>query len=275
MAIFFSALMNATVKGLSLYESVLVITAWRYLLGAALAVLAYLIFRPVLPGWQAVPFHLMRGFFQVLAAASFFWSLTQIPIVTAIVLSFTGVLMVAPVAWVILKEPIKPAVMGATLVGFGGALFIIASQAPIFNDNSGSLSGYVVSIFSALCHTFAVVLLRLRSQSESPVAIAFFANTLPAFYVLPVLFISGSLPEVWLFSGYLLTAFFGVCFWSLLTFAYAQAPAARLAPINYTQLLWAALVGLLFFSEIPAWQTWVGAVIIVSSCLYVLYIKGT
>ena len=70
-AIFFASCMNAMIKGLSVYESVVVITAWRYTLGATLVILLWFIFRPPLPGWSAVPFHVFRGFFQISAASLF------------------------------------------------------------------------------------------------------------------------------------------------------------------------------------------------------------
>ena len=70
-AIFFASCMNAMIKGLSAHESVVVVTAWRYSLGACLALILWTIFRPKLPGWGAVPFHLLRGFFQIMSAGLF------------------------------------------------------------------------------------------------------------------------------------------------------------------------------------------------------------
>jgi S-adenosylmethionine uptake transporter len=112
--------------------------------------------------------------------------------------------------------------------------------------------------------------LRFRSQSEDPIVVAFFANTLPALYVLPVFFLLDVQPTTELFAGYVLSAFFGVSFWSLTTIAYARAPAARLAPITYTQLIWAALIGFFLFGEFPGPSTWTGAAVIVGACIYVM-----
>ena len=102
-AIFFASCMNAMIKGLSVYESVVVITAWRYALGATLVILLWFIFRPPLPGWSAVPFHVFRGFFQISAASLFFWSVTQIPLATAAALGLTGTLMIGPLAWLLMR----------------------------------------------------------------------------------------------------------------------------------------------------------------------------
>ena len=196
------------IKGLSVYESVVVITAWRYTLGAALVILLWLIFRPPLPGWSAVPFHVFRGFFQISAASLFFWSVTQIPLATAAALGLTGTLMIGPLAWLLMREPLKRDVIGGTLVGFAGALFIVNTETQLLSGQiDGPVLGYLAPILASLCHALSVVLLRFRSQSEDPIVVAFFANTLPALYVLPVFFLMDTQPTVELFGGYVLSAF--------------------------------------------------------------------
>ena len=54
-----------------------------------------------------------------------------------------------------------------------------------------------------------------------------------------------------------------------LTIAYSQAPAAVVAPFNYTQLIGAAILGYLVFGDFPDFWTWVGAGVIVGSGLYI------
>ncbi len=219
-AIFFASCMNAVIKGLSAQESVVVVTAWRYSLGACLALILWTIFRPKLPGWRAVPFHLLRGFFQIMSAGLFFWGVSVIPLATAAALGLTGTLMVGPLAWLLLKEPLKPQVIIGTLLGFGGALYIINFEANLFSaDLEGPLFGYLAPIFASLFHSVSVVLLRFRSQSEDPVIVAFFANTLPALYVLPIFFAMEVQPLDVLIGGYIIAAFLGVSFWSLTTLA--------------------------------------------------------
>ena len=270
-AIFFASCMNAMIKGLSAHESVIVVTAWRYSLGACLALVLWTIFRPKLPGWQAIPFHLLRGFFQIMSAGLFFWGVSVIPLATAAALGLTGTLMVGPLAWLMLKELLKRDVIFGTLLGFGGALYIIHFEANLFAaELKGPLFGYLAPIFASLFHSVSVVLLRFRSQSEDPIVVAFFANTLPALYVLPVFFMMELQPLDDLVGGYVVAAFLGVSFWSLTTLAYSRAPAAKLAPLTYTQLIWSSLIGLTLFGEWPGFNTWIGASIIVAACLFVM-----
>ena len=53
----------------------------------------------------------------------------------------------------------------------------------------------------------------------------------------------------------------------LMTSAFSRAEAARLAPLEYTALIWAALLGYGFFAEVPTWATFAGAVLIVTGAV--------
>jgi len=223
------------------------------------------------PAGPLFRFTCSEAFFKSRLQAYFFWSVTQIPLATAAALGLTGTLMIGPLAWLLMREPLKRDVIGGTLVGFAGALFIVNTETQLLSGQiDGPVLGYLAPILASLCHALSVVLLRFRSQSEDPIVVAFFANTLPALYVLPVFFLMDTQPTVELFGDYVLSAFFGVSFWSLTTIAYARAPAAKLAPMTYTQLIWAALIGFFLFGELPGASMWLGAAIIVAACFYVM-----
>ncbi|MEC9403507.1 MAG: EamA family transporter, partial [Pseudomonadota bacterium] len=66
----------------------------------------------------------------------------------------------------------------------------------------------------------------------------------------------------WLFLG---IALFGTAGITLMTQAFRFAPAAVVAPFDYTALLWATLLGWLLWGEIPDIATYVGAAIIIAS----------
>jgi S-adenosylmethionine uptake transporter len=53
----------------------------------------------------------------------------------------------------------------------------------------------------------------------------------------------------------------------LMATAYAKAEAARLAPLEYTALIWAVLIGYGVFSEIPTWATLGGGILIVGAAM--------
>eukprot|EP01031_Cornospumella_fuschlensis_P052068 gene52068-63655_t len=50
-----------------------------------------------------------------------------------------------------------------------------------------------------------------------------------------------------------------------------MANIASLAPLEYTPLLWGLVLGWLIWSEVPAWTTLIGAVIVICAGLYNLH----
>jgi len=60
-------------------------------------------------------------------------------------------------------------------------------------------------------------------------------------------------------------------FMYLISHAYARAEAQQLAPIHYTELLWASAYGFVLFHEAPQPQLFLGAALIIAACLYAAY----
>ena len=68
-----------------------------------------------------------------------------------------------------------------------------------------------------------------------------------------------------------LVAIFGHIAMRLMILAYRTSEASIVAPMQYSQILWATVFGILFFDEYPGWNTAIGAAIIISSGLYILF----
>ena len=60
-------------------------------------------------------------------------------------------------------------------------------------------------------------------------------------------------------------------FMYLMARAYARAEAQQLAPIHYTELIWASVIGFVIFHETPRVEIYVGASLIVAACLWAAY----
>ena len=57
----------------------------------------------------------------------------------------------------------------------------------------------------------------------------------------------------------------------LLTEALRRAPVAVVAPFDYSQLIWAGIIGYLVWDEIPRAATIAGALVVAGSGVYILY----
>jgi drug/metabolite transporter (DMT)-like permease len=73
-----------------------------------------------------------------------------------------------------------------------------------------------------------------------------------------------------LFATPLLITILSIAATSLIIFAYRTAEAAVVAPMQYSQIVWATIFGWLVFAEMPDATTLIGAAVVIASGLYIL-----
>lgn len=264
-------LIDVCIKYLAEDINVVALTVWRFIFGGLFALGIFLALKRPWPHWEAWRFHTMRGAIHLTAALAFFYGLTQLGLAEATVIGFTAALMIAPIARILLGERFGAITVAAAIIGFAGAALTLSGQTGGAPEDGNRLIGTIAVLISALTYATSVVLLRMRAQIEDALTILMLANVLPAIIGLPFLIAIDPVPAVNHLPIFALLGFFGMSIWWLFTLAYARAPAQRLAPLEYTALIWSALFGWLFFNEVPGWQLYAGAVIIIAACLMVAF----
>ena len=109
-----------------------------------------------------------------------------------------------------------------------------------------------------------LVLLRARAQRDPIAYIVFLQNLGAALILAPGAYAVWQVPSRSDLAFFALIGMLGVGGHFLLTSAFARAEAARLASLEYTALIWAALLGYAFFDEVPTLGTALGAALIVA-----------
>ncbi len=56
----------------------------------------------------------------------------------------------------------------------------------------------------------------------------------------------------------------------LLIYGYRMAPASVLAPLDYTSMVWAVLLGYVIWNELPGPMVWTGTVLVVAAGLLIV-----
>jgi S-adenosylmethionine uptake transporter len=259
--------MDGVIKHLVATNDALVVTLGRYVFGAAFAMLIWMRSgRPTLTRemWIA---HSKRGVVIAFAASSFFWCLSVLPLVELMVITFVAPLLVPFIARFVLGERINPRSLIAGLAGFAGVI-VAATGGDNFSPDNQRLLGIAGALFSAVTYALSVTLLRGRASKDGPVAIGVLSSVIPgALIALPAI-ATGEMPPISDLPDFLALGALAAMGMYLLARAYGQAEAQVLAPLEYTALIWAAIVGFFFFGEVPRPQVWVGAVIIVAACLW-------
>lgn len=270
LAIIAGASMDATIKFLAESNHVLLVAFGRYLFGAVFSFLIYWrAGRPAISAemWRA---HGLRGFVIATCAVTFFWALSVLPLAEAVTLSFIYPLMAPFVAALILKERIRASSVVCAVVGFGGV--IVAMQgAPSEAESPQHDLGVAAVLVSAFFFSIAMVLLRERSQKDGAPIVGLMTSFFPGVILLipTIVFATPPVLETWPF--FLLMGALAAVFMYLMARAYARAEAQQLAPIHYTELIWATAIGYLIFQEVPRVELYMGATLIVAACLWAAY----
>jgi drug/metabolite transporter (DMT)-like permease len=270
LAILAGASMDATIKWLSQSNHVLLVAFGRYLFGALFsAVIWWRAARPTITTemWRA---HGLRGFVIATCAVTFFWSLSVLPLAEAVTLSFIYPLLAPFVAALILKERIRPQSVICALVGFAGV--IVAMQgAPSETESPQHDLGVIAALVAATFFSIAMVLLRERSQKDGPVIVSLMTSVVPGIILVTptIAFATPPLLSDWPF--FLLMGALAAGFMYLMAQAYAKAEAQQLAPIHYTELIYASIIGYVIFHETPRVEIYMGAGLIIAACLWAAY----
>lgn len=270
VAILFGSAMDATIKHLTLSNPVLIVVLGRYVVGALISAAIY--WRAGAPAitpemWRA---HAVRGLFIAGTATTFFWSLTVLPLVEAVTLSFICPLIVPFVAALLLGERVRPTSVIAAAIGFIGVI-VSAQGAPSAEDSPLHALGVASVLVSAFLFSITMVLLRQRALADGAVTVSLLSSLVPALIVAaPAIALSP--PPHWPdWPAFLLMGALAATFMYLLARAYAGAEAQQLAPIHYSELVWASLLGYLIFQETPRVEIYFGAALIIAACLYAAY----
>lgn len=260
-------LMDAVIKAQMQQHPFLMALFMRFAMGGLCALAVLAVARPPLPNRDSLIGNLIRVPVVVVTAGSFFYSISVLPLAEALTLSFLAPVFVALMGTLLLKERFDARILQALLFGVGGMLIMVWPR--LQGEVSGASLGVAAALFSAVSYAFNLILLRRIALKEHPAVIVAFQNLGPALCIaIPAsfVFVPMGMDDL---GAYGLAGALGVGGHLLLTSAFARAPASRLAPLEYTALIWASLLGYVMFGEAPLLTTYAGALLIVTGAIAV------
>ena len=270
LAITAGSAMDATIKFLTQTNHVLIVTLGRYVFGAFFSLIIWVrAGKPQITPemWRA---HGLRGFVIAGCATTFFWALTVLPLAEAVTLSFIYPLIVPFVAWLVLRERVRPQSMIAAAIGFAGVIVATQGAPPVAQSPQHAL-GVAAVLVSAGLFSIAMVLLRQRAQTDGAPIVGLMTSLIPAFIVAGPAIAFATPPHWSDWPLFLLMGALAAIFMYLMARAYAKAEAQQLAPIHYVELIFATIFGVVIFHELPRVQMFIGAALIIVACLYTTY----
>jgi drug/metabolite transporter (DMT)-like permease len=209
--------------------------------------------------------HATRIALSLVSMFSFFEALRHLELATAIAIGFVAPLIMTAISVPLLGERVGLHRWSAIAVGFVGALVILQPGADGFQPAA------LLCLLAAATWAASMVYVRRIARTDSDVTMLVYQNT-------AVLLVMGGLaPFFWAPIGtgeLVLTAGMAASVvtgqWFMFR-AFRFAPVGLIAPFQYLELLWAAILGWVIWNEFPDPPVWIGAAILVVSGLYVIW----
>jgi len=210
--------------------------------------------------------HGIRIVATILAFGMFFTAIRIAPLADLVALMMTAPLLVAVLSGPLLGERTGVGEWVGILIGFAGVLIMTLS-------GGSSLSPLAVglSLGASLSYSLFVIVTRRLSDTEKTETLLIYSAGGTSLFCLPVMFVLWVTPEPLFLAGMLVLGLISTLGHWLLVTGYSSAPAYVVAPFDYTALVWAVLLGLIFWSEFPAPNVIVGALVIVTAGLIIIY----
>ena len=225
---------------------------------------------------------ILRGSLQFLSFSCYYIALKSMPILDLVTIFFSAPLIAVALSVPILKERVSTKHWIAICMGFAGALLMIGPKGLGFDQGIALLA-----LVAAILYAGSIVATRILGESDQGATTALYTAIMYAVlaglsvsvmeFIYPLVMPDSYSPttDYWIaptmqHMGLLVVAGIAVCVaFLLLAHAYRQAPVSILAPWEYSALIWGGVFGYLFWNELPSTVTIFGALLIVSSGIYI------
>jgi drug/metabolite transporter (DMT)-like permease len=261
------ALMDAALKTLTPHYPAMQVTTLRALASLPLVMLWVLVDGG--PGqllrvrWSL---HVLRGLLSIVMLGSFIYALRSLPLAETYSLFFVAPLIITALAALVLRERVDWRGWTAIVTGFCGTLIVLRPT----GAGMLTLSGLAVLV-SASGYAVSAIAVRVLGRSDSTQSMVFWLLAMTSLFA-GALAIREWTPirsEDW--SVLALLGVAGAVGQYAITDAFKRAAASRIAPLEYTALIWGIILDRVIWNTLPDAVTLTGAAVIVASGLYLVH----
>lgn len=203
-------------------------------------------------------------------------NLVQMVVMTAgILLTFTAfhLMPLADVMAIGFTQPIVIAIASAVFLGerinrYGWAailLGLIGVQIVVMPSGAGLNAGVLAAAGGMICSAVSMMLQRTLTGRQSPLVITFCFMALSSLALLPSLPVSWVAPTGWQLAGLIAMGLSSGPLQLLMVNALYHASAATVSPMSYTNMLWAVLIGYVWFGDVPTFAVLAGSVVVIAA----------
>jgi drug/metabolite transporter (DMT)-like permease len=214
--------------------------------------------KPTKFGFQAINGVVFAG-----AILGWFWALPYVPLDLVASVGFTSQLYTVMGAILFLGERAKAWRWAALGCGFVGAMIIIRPGFVAMNI------GVVMLIATALLFSANRLMIKVIATTDNPETSVVWQAIWGSVFTLPAAIFVWTTPTADNVLWLLVLAALTVLSHYTMAWALRFADVGAIEPTSFIRLVWAALLGIVFFDEFPDWFTIGGGAVVVASVLYI------
>jgi S-adenosylmethionine uptake transporter len=215
--------------------------------------------RPRHPWWLMI-----RSVAGIATAVAGFYAFTVLPMAQTYAILFAGPLLVTILAIPMLGEKVGLRRGLAVVAGLIGVLIVL-------RPGGAALSlGHLAALSAAVTGALASVVVRKIGGEERPVVMQLYPmllNVIAMGCALPWVYKPLPAEHLGLLAVFSALGFIAT---AILISAYRAGEAVIVAPMQYSQIIWAVIYGAVFFNERPDLWTGVGSAVIIASGVYIV-----
>ena len=210
---------------------------------------------------------IIRGLLGTVALFCIFKALTILPIATATVIQYIYPTFTVISAYIILKEFISRRIVYSIIIGWIGILLVSRPEFTTSSNVKETILAIIIAIFGALMTSLAYICVRKLSSREHPLVIIYYFPLVSIPLSIPFVINDFVLPTgtdwFWIIGIGIFTQI-GQLF---ITEGLTLLPAGQATSLNYSQVIFASIWGVLIFQEAITSSVYVGGICVLISTI--------
>ena len=216
--------------------------------------------------------HVWRGLFGTTAMGLTFTGLGLLPLPEVTAIGFATPIFTVALAAILLGEKIRMIRVTAVAMGLIGVMIILWPRfTSIGTMEQTATIGALLILIATMMRSLVQIHIRQLVQTEHTAAIVFYFSVTASLLSLLTIPFGWVKPDGETLALLIVAGFLGGIAQILVTSAYRFGSASMLAPYDYTSMLFAIVIGYVFFGELPTLVMLAGAsLVILAGALVIL-----
>jgi len=255
----FMASVAATVKYLSDDIPVPQIVFFRNFTGSLL-VLSYLAKKKINPLGNNRRILALRGMSGTIGVVMYFYAISNLDLADAVMLNRTSPFFVILLSATFLHEPLRKLQIPALIIAMVGIVCISRPRLDV------TFIPAAIGLLSAVFAGTAYTCMRHLRHTDDPPVIVFYFTMVSSLFMLPIMALGyWETPTLEQFAVLLVLGLLGLGGQHLMTTAYRHAQAGEVAIYGYSNVIFAMVLGVVLWQEIPQALSFMGAGAIITA----------